>query len=49
MSLHTMGWALLYQSLRKYLTGLPIARSYEGIFSIEAPFSLMTLACVKLT
>ena len=30
-------------------TGLPIARSYEGIFSLEAPAPLMILVCVKLT
>jgi hypothetical protein len=35
--------------LRKSLTGLPIAQSFRGIFSIEALFSQMTLTCIKLT
>ena len=46
----TMGWALAHKSLmRKCLTGLPTGWSYGGIFSIKAPFFLMTLIWVKVT
>ena len=47
-SVHTTRNALgsPHQSLVKKL---PTARSYGGIFSIEAPSFEMTLACVKLT
>jgi hypothetical protein len=46
-----VGWALPHQSLikKRFLTGLPAVQSYGGIFAIEAPYSLMALAWVKLT
>ena len=46
----TGGWAFPHQSLlTKCPEGLPTVKSYEGIFSTEAPSSLMTLVYVKLT
>lgn len=34
-----------YQSLRKHPTGLSKAQDYGAVFSIEVPFSQMTLVC----
>ena len=43
----TMGCALYYQSLiKKWLTGLPTAQSYGGIFLIVVPSSQMILSCI---
>lgn len=45
-----MGWVLPHQSLvRKCSTALPTPWSYRGTASTEAPSSLMTPVCVKLT
>jgi hypothetical protein len=42
----TLVWALPHQSLIKKM---PYVWSYRGVFSVEAPSSLMTLAYVKLS
>lgn len=43
------GLSFSNHKLRKYPVGMPAARSYEGISSIEAPTTLRSLDCVELT
>lgn len=44
------GPALPHQSfIKKMLYSLPAARSYGSVFSVEASFSQMTIAWIKLT
>ena len=49
MVLPTEGWVLLHQSLiKKMPPGLSTVSDYEGISSVKALSSQITLACVKL-
>jgi hypothetical protein len=44
------GPTLPHQSfIKKMLYSLPAARSYGSVFSVEASFSQMTIAWIKLT
>ncbi|ERE88519.1 hypothetical protein H671_1g3002 [Cricetulus griseus] len=46
---HGLDSSPINHQLRKFPTSLPTARSYGGIFSVEAPSSPVILACIKLT